>query len=271
FKSQLLLEQNSQRVLEGLKKVNALLPNAQVWLTVPGHMEEWAKEQFSGYTEILPLAQNYRARIHREVIAKITGKRVSIRDSYIKHGIAVQDVEYLLAMLDALDGSSPFLQKYLTISGSGLEKAITVRFPLGSSLKHVLTSQGLEVSDYTRPVVGGPMKGIAQYSELTPLTHNDGIYLIKEDVAPSDLIAPCINCGRCARICPAKIQVHLVNRMIEFGQTESAKSLHSEACHECGLCGHVCPAERPIVQLIRFCNSDMVLGARHTWEAGGQK
>jgi electron transport complex protein RnfC len=139
---------------------------------------------------------------------------------------------------------------------------------MGSSLKHVLASQGLKVSDFSRPVVGGPMMGFAQYSEITPLTYNSGVYLIAGDVAPFDPIAPCIFCGRCTRVCPVNIQVHLVNRKIEFGQLESAMSLHPDACHECGLCAHVCPAERPIVQLLHFCNHEMIHGERFNWTDG---
>jgi electron transport complex protein RnfC len=266
--SQLLLEQQGDKVAEGLKRIGALLPDASVYLTAPEHLRIWAGSMFSNQAEIVFLPDHYTGRIEREVIAQILGYRIPNRESYRYHGVAVLDVEYLLAMVDALDGKSPFMQKCLTISGTNIDTAVTVRFPLGSSIKHVLGSQGLKVSDFTRPVVGGPMMGFAQYSELTPLTYNNGMYLIADNVAPFDALAPCINCGRCARVCPENIQVHLVNRMIEFGQLESARDLHPEACHECGLCANVCPAERPIVQLFHFCNHEMVHGERYNWTAG---
>ncbi|MDJ0621499.1 MAG: 4Fe-4S dicluster domain-containing protein [Desulfocapsaceae bacterium] len=263
--SQLLLEQQAEKVAEGLKRVRMLLPDADIWLTVPEELKSWAEERFSEFAKIAPLSQDYWSRIEREVVAKLLGRRIPNRESYISHGIIVQDIENILAMVDALDGISPFIQKCLTISGPAIDKAVTVRFPMGSSLKHVLGSQGLQISDYTRPVVGGPMKGIAQYSDLTPLTYNSGVYLIAEDLSPFDQIAPCIFCGRCTRVCPAKIQVHLINRMIEFGQFNSTHNLRPEACHECGLCAYVCPAERPIVQLLHFCNHEMTHGERYVW------
>lgn len=264
--SQLLLEQNPEKVAEGLRRVRMLLPDVTLWLTVPEHLHAWAEEQFSQFAGIVALPPDYRSRIEREVVARLIGRRIPNRESYISHGVIVQDIENILAMIDALDGTSPLMQKHLTISGPTIGKAVTVRFPMGSSLGHILASQGLKVSDFTRPVVGGPMKGIAQYSEFTPLTYNSGIYLIAADLSPFDPIAPCIFCGRCTRVCPAKIQVHLVNRMIEFGQFESTSNLHPEACHECGLCAHVCPAERPIVQLLHFCNHEMTHGERHVWK-----
>ncbi len=266
--SQLLLRQQGDKVAEGLRRINVLLPDARVWLTVPEHLRDWATPKLSHLAELVFLPDSYSARIEREVVARILGRRIPSRESYRKYGVAVMDVEYLLATVDAMDGISPFMQKCLTISGTGIDRAVTVRFPMGSSLKHVLASQGLKVSDFSRPVVGGPMMGFAQYSEITPLTYNSGVYLIAGDVAPFDTVAPCIFCGRCTRVCPVKIQVHLVNRKIEFGQLESAMSLHPEACHECGLCAHVCPAERPIVQLLHFCNHEMIHGERFNWTDG---
>jgi electron transport complex protein RnfC len=266
--SELLLLQQADKVAEGLKRIGALLPDARICLTAPEHHRPWAESRFVDLAEVVFLPGNYTGRIDREVFTRFLGRRIPNRESFRYHGVAVLNVEYLLAVVDALDGISPFTQKCLTISGTNIDTAVTVRFPLGSSIKHILDSQGLKVSDYTRPVVGGPMMGVAQYSDQTPLTYNNGLYLIAEDVAPFDSIAPCINCGRCARACPVDIQVHLVNRMIEFGQLEAARKLHPEACHECGLCATVCPAERPIVQLLHFCNHEMVHGERYNWITG---
>lgn len=267
--SQLLLEQQADKVAEGLRRIAAQLPEARIWLTAPEHFRSWAEPTFSELATVDFLPELYSARIEREVVTRLFGRRIPSRDNYRYHGIGVMDVEYLLAMVDALDGVSPFLQKCLTITGDTIDQAVTVRFPLGSSLEYILSSQGLQLSDFTRPVVGGPMMGFAQYSGKTPITYNNGIFLIAGDVAPFDSSAPCIFCGRCTRVCPVNIQVHLVNRMIEFGQIEATRELNPEACHECGLCAHVCPAQRPIVQLLHFCNHEMSHGERYTWTGGG--
>ena len=267
--SQLLLDQQREKVAKGLERVGQLLPSARICLTLPESFRSWAESFFKNPVELYFLSDSYFDRIERDVVAKILGHRIPNRESFRNHGIAVLDLEYLLAIVDALDGKAPLTHKCITISGSDMAEAVTVRFPLGSSLKHILASQGLEISDYTRPLIGGPMKGVAQFTDHTPITYYNGIHLIAGETAPFDAIAPCINCGRCARVCPVNIQVHLINRMVEFGQLDSAKSLNPEACHECGLCAYVCPAQRPIVQLLHFCNHDMIHGERYTWAAGG--
>lgn len=268
FTSQILLEQESEKVAEGLNILKALLPDGRICLTAPEHFRSWAEQRFSALAEVVYLPARYTGRIEREVVSRFLGRRIPSRESYRAHGIAVLDVEFLLAMVDALAGSGSLTQKCLTISGTDITTPITVRFPLGSSIQHILNSQGLDAANYTRHIVGGPMMGFAQFSDTTPLTYNNGIHLIAGDVAPFDAIAPCINCGRCTRACPVDIQVHLVNRMIEFGQAEGAGNFHPEACHECGVCASVCPAERPIVQLLHFCNHEMVHGERYNWITG---
>jgi len=266
--SQILLEQQQDKVAEGLKRIGELLPDARIGLTATEQHRSWAGQKFAGLAEIIYVPDNFTGRIEREVISHFLGYRIPSRESYRFHGIAVLDVEFLLAMVDALDGITSFTQKCLTISGTNIDTAVTVRFPLGTSIRHILASQGLDAADYTRHVVGGPMMGFAQYSDNTPLTYNNGLYLIAEDITPFDGNAPCINCGRCTRACPVDLQVHLINRMIEFGQLESAMQYHPEACHECGMCAGVCPAERPIVQLLHFCNHEMVHGERYNWITG---
>lgn len=266
--AQLLLDKRQDKVAEGLKRIRKILPEARICLTAPEEYRSWAELKFEGLAEVVFLPPVFTGRIEREVVSRFLGRRIPSRESFRRHGIAVLDVEFLLAMVDALDGVASFTQKCLTISGTDIDTAITVRFPLGSSIRHILASQGLNATDYTRYVVGGPMMGFAQFTDTTPLTYNNGIYLITGNVAPFDAIAPCINCGRCARACPVNIQVHLINRMIEFGQIEAAGKYHPEACHECGVCASVCPAERPILQLLHFCNHEMVHGERYNWITG---
>lgn len=267
--SQLLLEQQGEKVIKGLKLLARLLPDAKYYLTAPEEHRDLVEEQYSKLAELVFLPRNYSSRIEKEVVAQITGNRLVNPTDYISHGLLVLGLEYLLAMVDSVEKQVPFLQKHITISGTNIEQAITVRFPLGSTLGYILDSVGINMSEYTRPVIGGPMTGIAQYSDQTPITYFDGIHLIADDVTPFDNLAPCINCGRCTRACPVNLQVHLINRMVEFGQLESAKRLQPEACHQCGMCGYVCPAERPIVQLLYFCNNDTIQVERHSWTAGG--
>ncbi len=255
FTFELLLEQRAEKILQGIKQLNDMAPNAAIWLTTPKHLTKWARGQFGDSVQIVGVPDEYKHRIERLLVPRLTGVDVPNTVPYRKKGVAVLSVEYLLTMVDALEGSGPFVNKYVTIAGSHIPKAVTVRIPLGTPIRTVLESQGFNEETCTRLLVGGPMKGIAQYSDETPLTKSShGIYLMSEESLPDEVNLTCMNCGRCTRACPVNLQVHLIGRYVEHDLLEEAREFHPEACNECGLCAYVCPAHRPLVQLIQMCN-----------------
>ena len=253
FTSQLLLHESPERVRAALGHLAEIAPGATVWLTVSRRDAEWARTEFGGLAKIAALPDSYRGRIERHVVPRLVGERIPNTTAYRRHGVVVMPLEYFLALQCALDNGQPFIRKCLTIAGDGIEKVVTVRVPIGISIRAVLASQGISTEGIGRVVVGGPMRGVAQFSDRISLTHVDGLYLLAPDSVPVESNDPCINCGRCTRACPASIQVHLVNRFAESGRFEEARRYHPEACHACGFCAYVCPARRSLVQLMRMC------------------
>ncbi|MDH4158519.1 MAG: 4Fe-4S dicluster domain-containing protein [candidate division Zixibacteria bacterium] len=255
FAFELLLRHRVEKVAVGMKMLSAIAPNAAIWLTTPGNMAAWTRERLGGGVNVAGIPDNYKHRIERLVVPRLTGVDVPNLVPYRKMGVAVLSVEYLLAMVDALDGAGPFVEKHVTVAGCRIPRPTTVRVPIGTPIKAVLRKLALDEDNHVRLLVGGPMKGIAQYSHETPLTKSShGVYLMPEESIPKDINLTCINCGRCTRSCPVNLQVHLINRYVEYGLLAEARGYHPEACTECGLCAYVCPSHRPLVQLIQMCN-----------------
>lgn len=249
-----LLRDNVELCLDGLKKVAEIAPRARLWLLVSRRIEGWARDTFGGSIEVVGIGDDYRNRIERVVVPRITGRDVPATLPYRSAGIGVLSVENALAALAALRGE-PYTRKTVTIAGAGLEKAVTVRAPLGTRMCDILASRGLELPVGGRIVAGGPMKGVAQYTDETPLTKlQHGIFLMTADQLPSEVNLTCINCGRCTRACPVNLQVHMIARCVEYDLLAEARERHPEACNECGLCAFVCPSHRPLVQLMRMAN-----------------
>ncbi len=60
---------------------------------------------------------------------------------------------------------------------------------------------------------------------------------------------PCINCGRCAEVCPVSILPQYTFKSMGAGEVEEALAHGLLDCIECGLCAYVCPSK---IELLDF-------------------
>ena len=251
---ELLLQERESHLSDGLRLLRDVAPQAEIFLTVPRSLVDWARDTFEGSLNVFGVSDEYRRRLVRMLVAQLTGIAVPPSVPYRSRGVAVMSVETALAAQDALEGR-PFVRKTVTVSGRALSSPLTVRAPLGTSVKEILAACGLDLNDAGRVLAGGPMSGVAIFSGETPLCKfQHGIHLLDADELPGVVNRTCVNCGRCVRACPVHLQVNLIGRCVEFDQLNDAGTYHPEACLECGLCAFVCPAGRPLVQLVNLAN-----------------
>jgi Na(+)-translocating NADH:ubiquinone oxidoreductase A subunit len=59
---------------------------------------------------------------------------------------------------------------------------------------------------------------------------------------------PCISCGACERVCPARILPQVLHRYIHRELYEEAEKAGLHLCVECGLCSHVCPSKLELLR-----------------------
>jgi electron transport complex protein RnfC len=148
--------------------------------------------------------------------------------------------------------------KILTVVDQNGNKNL-VSAPLGTTVGSVLRKLKIEVNDGDRIIFGGPMTGTAIYSEDQPIAPDSDAIMVQhheEIVFSTDY--PCINCGECTRICPSKVQVHMLERFLEVGQFQEGADLYDlYSCVECGLCSYVCPSRIPILQYIKLAKYEL--------------
>jgi electron transport complex protein RnfC len=254
FLNGLIIQNYTIKISRGLSYLSNLAHRAEIILAVSNHNRTWATDQFGSLAKVQGIGQNYKDRISQLMVSKLTETNIPTISAYRTHGIAVLSAEYLLNLVDALDGKSPFIHKFLTVAGSEMNEPKTIKIPIGMTIRQVLKALNISDKTFGRILVGGPMQGIAQYTDLTPLTKTShGLYLMGQQELPLETNLTCTSCGRCTRMCPVNLQVHLVGRYAEYGMFTDTTAYHTEACVECGLCGFVCPAHRPLIQLIQMC------------------
>ena len=137
---------------------------------------------------------------------------------------------------------------------------------VGTPIAHILKAHNITLEDRDRIIVGGPMPGHSIFSAQYPVQAATEAVLLQDSgdiTLTSDY--PCINCGDCVRMCPARIQVNMLVRFLEAGLYEEAREGYDlSSCLECGICSFVCVARIPIFQYIRLAKHE--LGRRATEE-----
>ncbi len=150
-------------------------------------------------------------------------------------------------------------ERIITVGGPGVKKKGNYRVQIGTPLRFVLETVGVE-PDVSRVFLGGPMMGFAASSLDIPVTKGTtGIIAFTEREmggggAPKR--HPCIRCAHCLDACPMFLNPSMLGRLSEgrhFDRVVSEFNLMD--CFECGCCTFVCPSHIPLVQLFRVAKS----------------
>ncbi len=210
---------------------------------------------FENYDDIQPviLKKQYPMGGEKQLIYVTTGRKVGIGKLPADVGTIVQNVATCYAVCEAVELGKPLYERALTVSGRAVQNPKNLWVKVGTPIQAIVDFCGGNAELTKKAVAGGPMTGVA-LGGFDSYTHKttSGILLMTEKEAAADEPTPCLNCGKCADVCP----MHLMPMNTAFysaaGDMEAAaKYGNTAACIECGACEYVCPAKRPLIQAIR--------------------
>ena len=170
-------------------------------------------------------------------------------------GVVVQNVGTALAIYEALKYDRPIVERVLTITGDGVRERSNLLARLGTPLKVLLDDAG-PLQDLNKLIMGGPMMGLAQFTDDVPVIKGtSGILALCS--AETFEYGACIRCGKCVRNCPMNLVPSDLSIICESKNIEAIKSSQVMDCFECGCCTFGCPAKRPIVHLVKFGKAEL--------------
>ena len=124
---------------------------------------------------------------------------------------------------------------------------------LGITFDHLIEQAGGYTEKAAKLIMGGPMMGIAQFTDEVPVVKGTSCILVMEDYeAGTGEEKPCISCGMCVDVCPMNLVPTALATYVEHSQWDTVKAYHALDCIECGCCTYICPSKRRLVENIKF-------------------
>ncbi len=202
--------------------------------------------------QIAVLKARYPQGGEKQLIKTVLGKEIPRGKLPFDVGASVQNVSTVFAIFEAVYNNKPLIERVVTVTGSILTAPKNVLCRIGTPLKELIDFCGPLKEEPAKIIVGGPMMGIAQFTDMAPVIKSTtGVIVLNKAEARKEEENYCIRCGACVRECTMGLMPCLINQAAEKGLFEQAKSYGILDCMECGLCAFVCPSNRKIVQSIK--------------------
>lgn len=164
-------------------------------------------------------------------------------------GIIVSNLSTIYSIYEMLEYNRPLTERVITITGPGIKKKTNVKVKIGALASEIINSlDGYKNIKNPLFIVGGPMMGTSLPTDEVIITKDINCLLVIEDHFEKNL--PCIKCGKCIEVCPAKIMPVLI--MDNKDKNKILKDLKPEKCIECGLCSYICPSKIEVREFVRI-------------------
>ena len=237
---------------QGFEVLKHLLGAAAIHLVLPlgrgQGIDEKEIEELCEPLEIWPVSanpSNYPTLSDALLISNIAGVEVGgafheARDT----GVLVANIDTVVDVGRAVMARQPQLDRVVWVAG-GVRKPRLVRVRIGTPMREVLEACGGTIGVPGAVLFGGPMRGRAQHDLDAPVTRlASALLVLDRDETVEFANEPCMNCGACPRVCPMRLQPHVLSRLCEYGEFEDALGHDLLTCIECGCCTYVCPSRR---------------------------
>lgn len=257
-----LMIENPEKIVNGIKIIKKILGVNRAIVGIeenkPEAIASMRKAVEGTGIEIAPLKTKYPQGGEKQLIKAVLDRQVPSGKLPSAVGVVVQNTGTAAAIYDGIVNGIPLIEKVVTVSGKGIINPKNVKIAIGTPFSYLLDYCGVNREVVDKLVMGGPMMGMAQFSEEVPIIKGTSglLALIKEETNPYKTRA-CIGCGKCVEACPMGLEPLMFARLAAFEQWEQLKEYSLMDCIECGSCAYICPANRPLTEAIKIGKSKL--------------
>ena len=257
-----LMLEETDRILRGLKTMMQVLSVKRAYIAIEENKPEAiarmrqgvAEGSLPGEVEVVAVPAKYPMGAEKTLVKSILNTEVPEGGLPMDVGALVQNVATLAAVYDAVALGKPLVERVVTVTGLvGTPKNLLVRF--GTAASSLIEQCGGADPSADEVIFGGPMMGIAQSRDDTPILKGTNCVLVKRSDIREEY--SCIRCGRCIESCPMDLMPLMYVNYVKRGAYESLSDYHITNCVECGACVYNCPANIPIVSYIKIGKTEL--------------
>ena len=257
-----LMLENPEKIINGIKIIKKILGIDRAIVGIeenkPEAIASMKKAAEGTGIEIVALKTKYPQGGEKQLIKAVLDRQVPSGKLPSAVGVVVQNTGTAAAIYDGIVNGIPLIEKVVTVSGKAIKTPKNVKIAIGTPFSYLLDNCGVEREKIDKLVMGGPMMGMAQFSEEAPVIKGTSglLALTREETNPYKPKS-CIGCAKCVDVCPMGLEPLMFARLAAFEQWEQLKPYNLMDCIECGSCAYVCPANRPLTEAIKIGKSKL--------------
>ena len=244
-------------VIEGLKIVLKLFDNAKGVIAVENNkpdvidnLKKLTKDEEN--INVAELKTKYPQGSERHIIYAVTKRKINSSMLPADAGCIVDNVDTIYNIYRAVKFNKPLTERIVTVSGDGINSPCNLEVPFGTSHTQLIKEAGGMDENVEKIISGGPMMGQAMFSLDVPVIKGSSALLaFKQDEISRATVTNCLNCGKCAMVCPEGLICAKLAHAADADDMEAFVKMHGMECIECGTCNYNCPANRNITQSVR--------------------
>lgn len=260
-----MMTHDSEKLLQGCKLLSHILKVKKILIVVEDNKTaailklKETRDRLQLPAGIVTIPTKYPSGGEKQLIENVTGIEVPAGGYPAQIGIVVQNVATVLACYDALVNGRPCMERVVTLTGKAVINKGNYLVPIGISVRSLLEIAGWQKSSTSKVILGGPMMGetISDLDVAISKTSNCIIAATSDEIPVTPNSMPCIRCGHCAQVCPARLLPQQLYWFAKSDQFEKAQHHHLTDCIECGACAWVCPSHLPLVDFYRYAKQGL--------------